>query len=179
MSLTIATLITGLLMAALGGCLLSGHSAISSIIRGFPRSPVATGLLFGGASAWFLFNVWHLSPADFGEYRVPIFIVFGISAALAFHYVPDFLAVRGLAGLILLAASPLLNSALMEWNHPQRLLLVTLVYAGIIGSLWLGAQPWRMRDLLEWLYRSPARVRSTGGAVLGYGLLLCVVAFTY
>lgn len=179
MTLLLATLLTGLFLAALGAALLSGHSAVTSVIKGFPRSRTATALLFGGATVWFLYRVLNLSEADFGEYRHLIFILFGAAAALAFHYVPDFLAVRGAAGLVLLAASPLLEAAFMEWEHPQRLLMVSIVYLFIFASIWLGAQPWRMRDFLEWLYKAPGRTRGLGGLLLGYGLLLCGIAFTY
>jgi hypothetical protein len=135
MSLFLATLLTGIFVAFAGSALLSGHSLISSALKGFPRSTVATAVLFGSASIWFLFRVWNLSAADFGEYRSALFMGFFGVAALSFIYVPDFLAVRGLAGLMLLVASPLLDSAYMEWDHPQRLLLVSLVYLGIVIAL--------------------------------------------
>ncbi|MFA5264182.1 MAG: hypothetical protein WC378_10170 [Opitutaceae bacterium] len=179
MSLFLATLLTGIFLAFAGGALLSGHSLISSALKGFPRSPLATAVFFGGAALWFLFRVWNLSSADFGEYRTALFMGFFAVAALAFIYVPDFLAVRGVAGLLLLVASPLLDSAYMEWDYPQRLLLVSLVYLGIAIALWLGAQPYRMRDFLEWLYRRPARPKQFGAVQLFYGFVLCVTAFTY
>lgn len=179
MSLFFATLLSGILLGCAGGALLSGHSLIISALKGFPRSPVATAVLFGGASVWFLFRVWNLSVADFGEYRTALFMGFFAVSALSFLYVPDFLAVRGAAGLILLAASPLLDSAYMDWDHPQRLLLVCGVYLGIAISLVLGAQPYRMRDFLEWLCRRPARPKLFGWALLSYGLVLCATAFTY
>ena len=46
-------------------------------------------------------------------------------------------------------------------------------------AIWLGASPYRFRDFLGWLLARPARTRSFGAALLGYGLLLTVVAFTY
>jgi hypothetical protein len=178
MSLFFATLLTGIVVAGLGALLLSGHSAVSSVLRGFPRSQGATVLLFGAASAWFLYRVWNLSMADFGEFRTMLFVFFAAVALLSFYYVPDFLAVRGLAGLLLLAALPLLDAAYMHYELPQRLLLVGFVYLCIFLALWLGAQPYRMRDFLEWLYRQPARPRALGGALLAYGLALCAVAAT-
>jgi hypothetical protein len=46
-------------------------------------------------------------------------------------------------------------------------------------AIWLGAQPWRMRDFLTWLFARPGRPRSIGGLVTVYGLVLAIVAFTY
>ena len=179
MSLLLATLLPGLVLAALGGALLSGNTLVSSSLKSFPRSATATLVFFGGASGWFLYQVWNLSPADFGEYRGPLFIGFALVAALSFWCVPDFLAVRGLAALVLLAASPLLDAAYMEWSHPQRLLLVGFVYVGIAFAIWLGATPYRLRDFFEWLFRTSGRPRIVGSALLGYGVLLGILAFTY
>ena len=144
-----------------------------------PRSQTATWVLFGMGSAWFLYNIWHLSAADFGSYRVPLFIGFAAVALLAFKCVPDFLAVRGLCILGLLGAMPLLNAAYMEYSHPQRLFLVSIVYVVIALAIWLGAQPWRIRDFLAWLFARPGRSRGLGAVLAVYGALLAVLAFTY
>ena len=97
----------------------------------------------------------------------------------SFKLVPDFLAVRGLSTLVLLGASPLLYSAYMEYDKPQRLFMVTVVYIAISLAIYLGASPFRLRDFFEWLYRVPVRGKILGGALAAYGLLLLVVAFTY
>ena len=67
MSLTLATLLPGLLLLLLGLPLVLGHSGYAAVLKGFPRSPTATYLLFGAGAAWFLYGIWHLSPADFGS----------------------------------------------------------------------------------------------------------------
>lgn len=179
MSLTVATLIPGLLLVALGVPLLLNHSGFTAVLKGFPRSTAASYVFFGIGAAWFLYQIWHLSPADFGEYRTYLFFGFLAVAVLSFKCVPDFLAVRGLAAILLLGAMPLLDAAYMEYDKPQRLLMVSVVYVAIALAIWLGAQPWRMRDFLAWLLAQPGRVRGLGGALAGYGLLLSLVAFTY
>jgi hypothetical protein len=179
MSLTLATLIPGLLLLVLGVPLLMNHSGFAAVLRAFPRSTAAAYVFFGAGAAWFLYAIWHLSPADFGEYRTYLFFGFLVVAVLSFKCVPDFLAVRGLAALLLMGAMPLLESAYMEYDKPQRLLMVTVVYVGIASAIWLGAQPWRLRDFLSWLLARPSRARGFGGVVAGYGLLLSIVAFTY
>ena len=98
---------------------------------------------------------------------------------LSFRSVPDFLAVRGLCALVLMGAMPLLDAAYMQFDRPQRLFMVTLVYVALALAIWLGAQPWRLRDFLGWLFARPGRARSFGGVIAAYGLLLGVVAFTY
>ena len=179
MSLTLATLMPGLLLLALGVPLFLNHSGWTAALRAFPRSTAAAYVFFGAGAAWFLYGIWHLSSADFGDYRGWLFAGFLAIAVLSFKCVPDFLAVRGLCALILMGAMPLLDAAYMEYDKPQRLLMVSLVYGAISAAIWLGAQPWRMRDFLGWLLARPNRSRGVGGAVAGYGLLLALVAFTY
>ena len=179
MSLTLATLLPGLVLILLGVPLLLNHSGYTAILKAFPRSTTASYLFFGAGAAWFLHAIWHLSPADFGEYRTYLFIGFLLVAIFSFKCVPDFLAVRGLATLILMAAMPLLESAYMEYDKPQRLFLVTAVYLALSGAIWLGAQPWRLRDFFTWVFAQPSRARSLGGLLAGYGVILSIVAFTY
>jgi len=179
MSLTLATLIPGLLLLALGTLFLIGNSAITATFKALPRSRTAAYVFFGAGALWFLCNVWNLSNADFGQYHVALFFGFAAVAALSFRLVPDFLAVRGLCVLVLLGASPLLYAAYMEYDHPQRLFMVTAVYVAIALAIYLGASPFRLRDFFEWLYRAPARGRVLGGLLAAYGLLLVGVAFTY
>lgn len=179
MSLLLATLIPGLLLLGLGVPLLMNQSSWIAILKRFPRSQRAAYVLFGVGAAWFLHAVWNLSAADFGDYRIYLFVGFALVAVLAFKCVPDFLAVRGLCAIILMGAMPLLDAAYMEYDQPQRLLMVSVVYLAIAAAIWLGAQPWRMRDFLGWLFAQPGRTRWFGGALAGYGLLLAAVAFTY
>ncbi len=179
MSLLLATLLPGLLLIALGGPLLVNHSGIVAALKSMPRSGNAAFLFFGAGAAWFLWNVMHLSSADFGDFRTLLTIGFAIIALLSFRCVPDFLAVRGLCALVLLAASPLLTSAYGEYQYGQRLFMVSFVYLMIALAIWLSASPFRLRDFFEWLFARPGRTRAVGGALLGYGVLLAVVAFTY
>lgn len=179
MSLTVATLIPGLLLLALGVPLLAGHSGYTVLLKAFPRSTAAAYVFFGGGAAWFLYAIWNLSPADFGDYRKLLFGAFALIVVLSFKCVPDFLAVRGLCVLALMGAMPLLDAAYMEYDHPQRLFMVTLVYLVISAAIWLGAQPWRLRDFLDWMFARPGRARGVGAALAAYGLLLAGVAFTY
>lgn len=179
MSLTTATLVTGLLLLAAGVPLLLNHAGYAAVLKSFPRSKAAAYVLFSAGAAWFLYQIWHLSPADFGEYRHYLFAGFLAVAVLAFKCVPDFLAVRGLATLILMGAMPLLDAGFMNFDHGQIVLYKIAIYLAIVAAIWLGAQPWRMRDFLGWLFARPQRARGLGGALAGYGVLLAIVAFTY
>jgi hypothetical protein len=179
MSLFLATLLPGLLLLLLGAPLLLNHRGFVLALERMPRSTTAAVIFFGAGAAWFLWAVWNLSPADFGEYRTPLTIGFAIIALLSFKCVPDFLAVRGLCALVLMSATPLLGAAYMEYQYPQRLFLVSFIYLLIVLAIWLGASPYRLRDFFERLFVRPGRIRAFGAILMGYGALLTTVAFTY
>lgn len=179
MSLLLATLLPGLLLAALGAALFLQTPVIVSTFKSLPRSRTATFAFFYGGAAWFLERIWDLSTADFGDYRIPLFVGFAAVAVLAFFFVPDFLAVRGLCILTLLAGWSLLKPGYLNFDHPQQNFLTAFVYLCVVLALWLGVQPWRLRDFFQWMFATSGRPRAVGGALLGYGLLLCAVAFTY
>ena len=179
MTLFLATLLVGLVSLALGAALVADTPLVRSMVRALPRSSGASYLFFGAAAAWFLYRIAHLSEADFGQYRTALFIGFAAVAVLSFFYVSEFLAVRGLAALTLLSAGPLLATAFTRYEIPQRLFMVGFVYAALTLALYLGAVPYRLRDIIEWLQRVPGRARWVGALFAGYGLLLAGVAFTY
>jgi hypothetical protein len=178
MSLFAANLVPGLVLVLFGLPLLMDIAAAKAAIAAFPRSASAGYVVFSVAAGWFLYNIWHLSNADFGEYRTLLFIGFAAIAVLSFKCVPDFLGVRGACGLVLVAAAPFLRAAYMEYDHPARLYMVAFVYVAISLAIWLGAQPWRLRDFFQWLFARSGRSRTLGGVLLAYGFLLCGVAFT-
>jgi hypothetical protein len=181
MSLLLATLLPGLVLTALGLLLLVNNPLVNSLLTALPRSSAATLVLFGGGVLWFLVRVAGMGAADriIGNSNVPWVLGFAVLGVLAIKYVPDFLAVRGLSILILLAATPLLDAAFMEYEHPQRLFLVTPVFAAILAALYLAAVPYRLRDFFAWLFARPGRPRGLGAALLVCGLLLNIVALTY
>jgi len=181
MSLFLATLLPGLFLVLLGALFVWNDARVSSTAKALPRSQRAAWLFFGAGAVWFLWRVSRLGEADliFVQNPLPVMLGFGTLAVLAFIYAPDFLAVRGLAVLMLLAAEPLLHAAYMEWHAPQRLLMVTAVYLGIAAAIYLAAAPYRLRDFFEWLFRQPVRARVFGAILLAYGLATTAVAFTY
>ena len=181
MSLFLATLLPGLLLVLLGGLLCWNGAPIATQAKALPRSTAGAYLLFGLGAAFFLWRLSRTGESDliFFKTPAPVMIGFGVLAVLAFIYTPDFLAVRGLSVLMLLAAEPLLYAAYMEWSHPQRLLMVTAVYVGLAAALYLAAYPYRLRDFFDWLFRTPSRPRLLGVALLIYGLATAAAAFTY
>ena len=177
MTLFQSTLATGMFLLALGAHFLWHGMRSARRMQAFPRSQTAAYILLGSAAFWFLCKVTQLGPADFGQYKNLLFILFLVVTIGSFIYVPDFLAVRGLAAIILLTAGALLDIGYMHYG--SALVLKAFVYLAIVIALILGANPYKLRDFFEWLYKKEARPRALGGVFVIYGLLLAGVAFTY
>jgi len=179
MSLALASFLLGLTLFFPGLLLLRSHAGFFRLLRTFPRSRTAAWILFGTGAGWFLYRVLHLSPADFGDHRLILFALFLTGAVLAFYYVPDFLAVRGLAILGLLVAGHLLEAAFLK-DPGSRLFLVSAVYGLlIVPSIYFGAAPYRFRNLVTTLEQSALVRRLSGSFLLGYGGLLLGLGFVY
>lgn len=181
MSLFLATLLVGIALSLFGGALAADTALVRAALKSFPRSSRAAFVLFGGAAVWFCYLALHMSDADL-IFQVPKTYyagAFALIAVLSFMHVREFLAVRGLAALTLLAAGPLLDSAYTLYDIPSRLFMVSAVYVAIVAALVVAAQPWRLRDAISWVQRVPGRARWVGGVFAAYGALLVAVAFAY
>lgn len=178
MSLFTATLISGILLLFVGGLLAWYPSRVKTFLTGFPRNKTCTFVLLLVATSIVLYEVTQLREADFGNYKHILFGFFLALAIGAWFRVPDFLGVRALSVIGLLFAGVLLRSAFLE--PPQtRLFLTAFSYAIIIGSLYLAAVPYRLRDLISALNHRPGLRRTLGCGLGGYGFLLCLIPLSY
>ena len=173
------SIITGLTLFILGFLLKSSNPKIRNRIFSFPRSVKCSLWFIGLSTLWFLWrHVAFLSEADFGNYKLLIGTVALSVAVLSFVFVPDFLAVRGLAMMILLWAREVLDAAFLH-DSETRLFLVTVVYVFIAGALYLGAWPYKIREIIVWMNNKSIRVTMLGWAFSATGLLILLLSFTY
>jgi hypothetical protein len=181
LSLFTSTVLAALVLLLLGGLYLWSGELWKRAVCGFGRSIPAAWVTMGLGGGWFLWKIWNLSQADFGDYRMQLFLFFGVVILGSFWVVRDFLAVRGAAILSLLLALEGLKSAFGWYELPQRLWLVSLLYLLILLALFLGTVPFYWRNWHAWLYAAdrPVRARILGAVLTGYGLILLVTAFSY
>lgn len=178
-SLYTFTLLSAAVLLICGAPLLLAPRRTESLVRSLPRHRElgwVTMLLGGG---WFLFKISQLSQADFGDYRMILFLIFAATLLGTFLYVRDFMAVRGIAILVLLSANVGLKSAFGLYDIPERLILVTILYIALSLAIFLGVAPYYARDWLDRLYRSTLRVQVLGGVLAGAGLILFITSFFY
>jgi hypothetical protein len=129
----------------------------------------------------FLWAMLLLACVDMGEFfflRRYFLLGLPVGFVLIVTQVREFLAVRALGCLMLLAAGPVLASAFLQ-PQSSRLLLPILAYAWILGGLYLVGMPYLLRDAIGWvLKRAWAWQAAVWGGVV-YGLALLIAALLW
>lgn len=177
MTLYSATAIAAGLLLLLGVVFLWSGTAVERAAKAFPRSQAAAMVFFGAGMLWFLRILSQLGSADFGDYKNLLILLFAAVGLGSFFVVKDFLAVRGVAVLALLAARPMLDASAQYTSPPlSRDWVNVAVYVAIVLGIWLGASPYHARDWLAWLFEKRGRARALGAVCAGYGAWLAVLA---
>jgi hypothetical protein len=177
-SLFAAGLVVGLILIA-------GH--LPALIRpeltkqwllDFPRSLFLGRVFLVVAVAWCIWLILTMDLGEFAAVRHPMAIAAFFCGVLTWIFVEEFLSVRALSILFLLAADVLLCAAFLQ-PPVSRLWLVFLAYAWILGGLFCVGLPWLMRDALAWFTKSDWRLRLAAAAGVAYGLLLVISAAAF
>jgi hypothetical protein len=152
-------------------------SAFAAAARKFPRSELWGFVLMGIGTIWFLRNLNNESISDFAAYKSVMLVGFGAVGLLTCIFVRDFLAVRGLAVVLLLLAKLMLDTA--RWYDSEwRLVISTWAYLWIIAGMWFTVSPWRLRDFIQWSTANERRVRVGSAMRLALGALVLVLGLT-
>lgn len=147
-------------------------------LSAFPRNEKIGTVLVTIGFAW-AFVIW--SCMDLGEFfkiERPVQLVIAGMCVGVIVYVKEFLAVRALGFLLILAAAPMLESAFLK--EPQsRLLLVVFAYAiAVKGMFWVG-MPYLLREQIQWVLAGENRYRAGAVAGAAYGLVMAVCALLW
>jgi hypothetical protein len=178
-SLFTFTLLAALVLLLLGMPVLIAGARLEPVLKAFPRhrlTAIITMVIGGG---WFLWKITQLGQSDFGDYKNLLLILFGATLIGSILYVQDFLAVRGVAIIVLLSANTGLKAAFGLYDIPSRLVLVSILYLFIVAAIYYGTMPFKMRDTVNWLYTAPVRVRALGSVFTAMGIALLISASLY
>src|SRR5271169_1881021 len=117
--------------------------AFGAAVRKFPRSlPWGYALMLLG-TGWFLFNLSQESIADFAAWKNVLFLGFAAVGVGSCFYVQDFLAVRGLAVVLLLLAKLMVDTGRPHLAQTSLVLIIqTWAYVLVIAGIWLTVSPW-------------------------------------
>jgi hypothetical protein len=170
-------------MLGVGLVLVLGHllallrpAPVREWLRKFPRNYEAGVLLAILATVWFYLLVKLMDLGEFTNWRSTVLFLTPVAGILAILFMREFLSVRALGTLTLLAAEPLLESAFLR-DEQIRLLLVTLVYVWILlGMFWVG-MPYTLRNQITWATATEGRMKVLAILGLGYGGLLIIGGF--
>ena len=176
MGIFLSTIILAALFLALG--IAFAFEGFKKYAFAFLRSKSAAYVLVGIAGAWFLWILYNLTEADFGQYKYILMAVFGGAGILSFKYLPDFLSVRGLSVLMLLALREFVDSAYML-DEPCKAVFVSYCYALVVVFIYFGCLPYRLRDFFEFLYAKPIRVKILSTFFVISAAALFLTASTY
>jgi hypothetical protein len=154
-------------------------SGFAAAVRRFPRSlPWGYALMILG-TAWFIYNLSQESIADFAAYKNLLFAGFAAVGIGSCIYVQDFLAVRGLAVVLLLLAKLMVDTGRPHLaESPLVLIIQSWAYLLVIAGIWLTVSPWRLRDLLQWATANEKRIKIGCSIRLAFGLLVIVLGCT-
>lgn len=151
---------------------------VSAALKNFPRSKAAGLFLCSFAALW---AFWLAATMDLGEFTPQRTLICGVVLAGAIMvplFADEFLAVRALGILALLAAEPLLGAAFLR-PEQSRLLLVVLAYLWATAGLVMVGAPYLLRDAIDWVTASRWRFRMVAVAGLIYGAALVAVSLLF
>lgn len=178
MDLRVVGLVVGTLLLVGHGLALWRFPDCGKWLRKFPRSRVAGTILVAVAGIWSFVLVTKMDLGEFASLRKLMLLAIVAGTFLTWRYVEEFLAVRALGMLALLAAEPVLEAAFLR-PETTRLLVVVLAYGWIVlGLFWVG-MPWVLRDQITWLTAQRSRLLAAawGGVAYGALVLLCAAVF--
>ena len=147
--------------------------------RKFPRNLPVGIVLMLLATAWFVWNVNVEPIADFSvfkPYMIAGFVAVGILACI---FVQDFLAVRGLAVLMLLLAKLMVDTGRPHLDQSSWVLVIQIwAYLLVVAGIWFTVTPWKLRDILNWATATGDRIRIGSIIRLAFAVFVLILGLT-
>ena len=150
---------------------------LAAVVQRFARSRLTGVALLTIDLVWTLLLLATMEMGEFSGFRKPLLIILPIGFILILRFVEEFLSVRALGILCLLAAEPLLDAAFLR-HETSRLLVTVFAYLLIIAGLFWVAIPYLLRDQINWGARNALRWRVLNGIAFCYGVVILSFAFT-
>src|SRR3954447_15726511 len=122
-------------------------AAFGAAVRKFSRSIKCGYALMLLATAWFIWYLSLESISDFASYKNVLFAGFAAVGIGSCVFVQDFLAVRGLAVVLLLLAKLMVDTGRSHLGSGWVLVFQGWAYVLVVAGIWLTVSPWRLRDL--------------------------------
>ncbi|PYJ37769.1 MAG: hypothetical protein DMF22_06290 [Verrucomicrobia bacterium] len=150
---------------------------LANVAQRFPRSHIAGVVLLTISLLWTFWLLATIQMGEFAGFRRPLLIALPIGYVLVLRFVEEFLAVRALGILCLLAAEPLLDAAFLRYET-SRLLVTVFAYLLVVAGLFWVTMPYLLRDQINWSARSAFRWRFLHAIAFVYGGVILTFAVT-
>jgi len=175
-SAALASISFGILMLLLyGGIALKPQPTVAALGR-FPRTVWPGRVLTVVCLTWFAFNLWKVDLGGFNGVKQALYVAVPVGIYLVIVYIPDLLSVRGVCGLILLAAQPLLIAT--RWTGtPASIAVAVFVYMLLLKAMILMVYPHLWIRSLRWWNATPGmKLPALAlGVAVGAAMVLCGV----
>ena len=177
LSLQTVGLVVGIVLILIGLPGMIVPVKTQSLARRLPRSfPVGVLLLLIDL-IWALWLVATMEMGEFQTFRKPLLALLPIGFLLSLRFVDEFLAVRALGILCLLAAEPQLDAAFLRGDAARLAVTIFAYILVVLGVLWV-TMPYLLRDQISWSSRNPWRWRGLHVLCLIYGVAVLGLALT-
>ncbi|MGB7746396.1 MAG: hypothetical protein WBN75_03835 [Verrucomicrobiia bacterium] len=179
MKLSLLSILLGLGMSVPQIYGLTKPVKFAAAARKFPRNLPVGIVLMLLATAWFVWNV-NIEPiADFSafkKYMIAGFVAVGILACI---FVQDFLAVRGLAVVLLLLAKLMVDTGRPHLGATPWVYVIQIwAYLLVVLGIWFTVTPWKLRDILNWATATEDRIRIGSRIRLAFAVFVLILGLT-
>jgi hypothetical protein len=179
MKLSILSILLGLGVSVPQIYGLARPAQFAAAARKFPRNlPVGIVLMLLG-TAGFVWNV-NIEPiADFSIFKPYMLAGFTAVGVLSCIFVQDFLAVRGLAILLLLLAKVMVDTGRPHLGESPWVYVIQIwAYGLVVAGVWFTVTPWKLRDLLNWATATEDRIRIGSSIRLAFAVFVLLLGLT-
>ncbi len=179
MKLSLLSILLGVGMSVPQVYALTKPVEFTAAARKLPRNvPVGVALMLLG-TAWFLWIVNAEPIADFSAYKPIMMVAFAAVGVLTCIFIQDFLAVRGLAVVLMLLGKLMLDTGRPHLGQsPFVLLIQAWAYVLIVAGMWFTIAPWRLRDLIQFATATANRIRFVSMIRLAFAIFIVVLGLT-
>lgn len=179
MKLSLLSILLGLGMAVPQVYGITQPQKFAAAVRRFPRNlPVGVFLMLLG-TAWFVWNVHNESVSDFAAFKPAMMAGFVAVGVLSCVFIQDFLAVRGLAVVMLLLGKLMVDTGRPHLGETHWVWVIqTWAYVLVIAGIWFTVTPWKLRDFLHWGTATEMRVRLGSVLRLAFAVFVVLLGLT-
>ena len=158
---------------------LARPAQLAAAARQFPRNLAAgVGLMLLG-TAWFVWLVNNEPIADFSAFKPYMMAGFIAVGLLSCVFVQDFLAVRGLAVVLLLLGKLMVDTGRPHLGQsPFVLVIQAWAYVFVVAGIWFTITPWKLRDLVNWATATESRTRLLSALRLAFAVFVLLLGLT-